>query len=717
MSQKRISRKLLAVALPIGCSLASLIAIAAQQPASPRPASPPPAPATFPAQPTPPVHTPEEEAKTFLLPDGYRMELVLSDPDIKEPVQAVFDGNGRMYVAEMRSYMQDIDGVDEITPVGRVSRHESTKHDGVFDKHTVFADGLLLPRMVLPLDRGHVLIGETNTSDIQEFSDSKDSGVSDGKKLFYEGGPRGGNLEHQPSGLVWAMDNWIYTTVNSYRLRWRPNGQTSKETTAGNGGQWGLTQDDDGKLWFSNAGGEKGLWHFQTPIEYAAVDVKEQFDPTYLEVWPAVHIPDVQGGTNRYRPEDDTLNHVTSTAGQEIFRGDRLPPDVRGNVFFDEPVGRLIRRSIVKVEDGITHLTNPYEPQKSEFIRSTDPYFRPVNITTGPDGCLYIVDMYRGIIQEGNWVREGSYLRKIVQQYGLDKAVSHGRIWRLVHKDFKPGPQPHMFDDSSAQLVTYLEHPNGWWRDTAQKLLILRQDKSVVPDLEKMERTSTNPIARMHALWTLEGLGAIDASLVRERLKDPTPRVRAAAIRVSETLFIAGDDSLHADVLALANDPDPTVQLQALMTIKQLNWPDWKNFLTLKIAKSPSQGVQQIGKQLLYTPKQFDKKKFTGDQLKLLNKGQEIYSELCFACHGYDGMGMPVDGRPPGTTVAPPLAGARLLIGSREGTIAVLLHGLTGPIEGKKFDALMIPMAITATNGLPLWHLSSETASATVGRS
>ena len=186
----------------------------------------------------------------------------MSEPEVKEPVLCVFDGNGRMYVAEMRTYMQDIDGSTELTPFSRVSRHESTKGDGVFDKHTIFADHLLLPRMVLPLDKGRVLINETNSGDINLFHDPKDAGVSQSRELFFRGEALTENLEHQPSGLLWALDNWIYTTYNPYRLRWGPDGKALKESTAPNGGQWGLTQDDYGKLWWSNAGAEKGTLAF-----------------------------------------------------------------------------------------------------------------------------------------------------------------------------------------------------------------------------------------------------------------------------------------------------------------------------------------------------------------------------------------------------------------------------------------------------------------------
>src|SRR5262249_52683151 len=160
--------------------------------------------------------------------------------------------------------------------------------------------------------------------------------------------------------------------------------------------------------------------------------------------------------------------------------------------------------------------------------------FRPVNMTTAPDGTLFVVDMYRGIIQESTWVDPGSYLRRKVQQYQLDKLHSRGRIWRLCHEGSEPSRTwPRMLDETPAQLVSHLEHANGWWRDTAQRLLILRQDKSVTPALQAMARTSKNPLTRVHALWTLEGLGALDAVLVRETLKEDNPRLRIQAIRLS----------------------------------------------------------------------------------------------------------------------------------------------------------------------------------------
>jgi mono/diheme cytochrome c family protein/glucose/arabinose dehydrogenase len=634
-----------------------------------------------------PYLTPEQELKTFVLPPGYRMELVVGDPVIREPVVAAFDGNGRMFVAEMRSYMQDIDGKDEHTAVGRVSLHWSSKHNGVYDRHTVFADHLVLPRMILPLADG-VLVNETDSDNIWLYRDTNGDGVSDLKTLVFDGGSRGGNLEHQPSGLIWDRDNWIYEAANSFRLRWQRTNMI-KESTPPNGGQWGLSQDDYGKLWFVNASGELGPVNFQEPIIYGAFKAKDEPSRDFMEVWPLVGLADVQGGPSRFRPEDKTLNHLTACCGPDVFRGDRLPADLRGDLLFGEPVGRLVRRAKIEVEEGVTHLVNPY--QKSEFLRSTDPNFRPVNMVTAPDGTLYIVDMYRGIIQESEWVRSDSYLRKPVQLYQLEKNFGRGRIWRLRHEDFRPGPQPRMLDEKTSKLIAFLAHPNGWWRDTAQKLLVLRGDRSVVRALTKMARSDSNPLARINALWTLEGLDALDPELVRQKLKDPQGQVRAAAIRVSESLYKQGDKAVVTDVYALAADADPNVAIQVMMTANLLKWPGAGDFIQNVMNTNHSAGVQEIGQQLLW-PATSKHRDFASGQRRIYERGEVIYKELCFSCHGTTGNGMPLQGGQPGATMAPALAGSKIVNGVSEGLINVVLKGLNGPVNSKTYTALMVPM-------------------------
>jgi mono/diheme cytochrome c family protein len=343
----------------------------------------------------------------------------------------------------------------------------------------------------------------------------------------------------------------------------------------------------------------------------------------------------------------------------------------------------------VEIKDGITTVANPYEEQMSEFIRSSDPNFRPLNMTTGPDGCLYIVDAYRGIIQEGNWVKPGSFLRGAIEPTGMQHVAGHGRVWRLVHKDFKPGPQPKMIGETPAQLVAHLTHPNGFWRDTAQRMLIVKGDPSVVPALVSLLKHD-NHLARLHALWTLEGLDAVTPDILRAGMKDEHAQVRASGIRVAESLLKKGDTALIADIQALKADKDPTVVLQTLYTARHLNWPKWKDEAQMTLMTSASVGVKEIGAQLLVEAPKISGS-FTKDEKKQLERGQEIFRSLCFACHGFDGAGMPIAGRE-GATLAPPLAGSRTAV-QGDAIVRVMLNGLAGPIDGKTYEAAMVPMA------------------------
>ena len=283
-------------------------------------------------------------------------------------------------------------------------------------------------------------------------------------------------------------------------------------------------------MWFINAGGERGPVNFQFPIQYGALSLEDGFEPGFDTVWPAPGIADMQGGMRRVRQPLGALNHFTATAGAQIVRSDRYPQDMRGDLLFAEPVGRLIRRARIVKTDGLTQLRNAYPG--SEFVLGTDPLFRPVNLKLGPDGAIYIADMYHGIIQEAQWTPRGSYLRAKIEQYQLDKITEYGRVWRLRFDGTAAIPafantpaqpavagipldntQPRMLNETPAQLVRHLDHPNGWWRDTAQRLLVLKQDRSVVPALQQLAVTASTLEGRFHALWTLEGLRALDAAL------------------------------------------------------------------------------------------------------------------------------------------------------------------------------------------------------------
>ncbi len=654
----------------------------------------------------PPVlrQSPEGEQKTFLLPPGFKIEPVLADPLIEDPVGVSFDGNGRMYVLEMRSYMQDVEGSTSRQPIGRISRHEDSDGDGVYDKHTVFIDKLVLPRIAYPLQDGVLLVLETDNRDMYRYTDTNGDGVADKKELFYAGAGRVTNMEWQPGGLTWALDNWLYTTYNPFRLRIAPGGRLLREETEPNGGQWWSAQDNYGKMWWVDGGGEIGPVNFQTPIVYGAFNVPDNFEPDFQVPYPAPGgIADMQGGMNRVRMPDGTLNHFTAASGVEIYRGDRLPADMLGDLFFTEPVARILRRSKIVVTEGLTQLRNAYP--KSEFIRSTDPLFRPVCIVNAPDGTLYLMDMYTGIIQDAQFIGPGSYLRRKVEQYDLDKQHNWGRIWRITYEGMEPDRRvPKMYNETSAQLVEHFNHPNGWWRDTAQKLLVLKQDKSVVPALKTMARTSSNQLARIHALWTLEGLGALDAALARELQKSPDPQVRIQAIRASETLYKAGDASFAADYKLMSKDADPGVVIQSLLTLNLHKVADSAAIISATSSASSVRGVKEIGGQLLrggnsqgQRPSLADTGagpvNMTVDQRKSMQRGEATYKELCFSCHGADGKGAPMQGAPAGTTLAPTLAGSTRVLGHRDYVIKVLLNGLTGDIDGKTYGtAVMVPM-------------------------
>lgn len=296
---------------------------------------------------------PEAQQKLFLLPDGYRIEPVLTDPVIQDPVGVTFDGNGRMYVLEMRSYMQDADGTNSRAPISRISRHEDTNADGTFDKHTVFIDDMVMPRIAFPLEDGVILALETDNRDLFKYSDTNDDGVADKKELFYSGYGRVTNMEWQPGGMTWALDNWLYAPYNPFRLRITAEGKVIREETDVNGGQWGVNQDNYGKTWFVDGGSETGPVNFQAPIVYGAFNVPDNFEPDFQVPWPAPGgIADMQGGMARVRMPDHRVparavkvhqDHPDGKRGDDRTMGDWAVARLSGGevIIRDERLDRI----------------------------------------------------------------------------------------------------------------------------------------------------------------------------------------------------------------------------------------------------------------------------------------------------------------------------------------------------------------------------------------
>jgi mono/diheme cytochrome c family protein len=345
--------------------------------------------------------------------------------------------------------------------------------------------------------------------------------------------------------------------------------------------------------------------------------------------------------------------------------------------------------------DGLTQLRNVHP--RSEFIRSLDPLFRPVGISNAPDGTLYICDMYRGVIEGAPWAKEGTYLREKIKQYQLDKVLGRGRVWRLTYEGMSPDrTRPRMLEESPAQLVAHLSHPNGWWRDTAQQLIVLKQDRSIVPALEQIAEASDNALARIHALWALEGLNSLEAPLARKLLKDADPEMRVQAIRAAESLYKGGDTSLAADIRAIAGtDAVTDVVIQAMLTLNYLKFSGTTEAVTAAQTARPVRGVQWVAERILNPPARSGRgSSLTADERSTVERGGTAYAETCFACHGEDGRGAP---QPGGTGLrAPALGGSPRVIGHQDYVVGALLHGLTGPIEGRTYAEVMAPMGTSS---------------------
>ncbi len=639
--------------------------------------------------------TPEQSLTAFRVPKGYHMELVASEPMIHEPVTIAWDGNARMYVAEMGTYMQDAEATGEHEPVSRVMLLEDTDGDGKMDKRSVFIDKLLLPRMLLCVNH-ELIVNETHTYDLWRYKDTNGDGIADDKKRIYHVDRKAtGNLEHQRSGLDWNLDNWIYVTVDPVRFRYTNGTVTVDSLPSGSNGQWGLTHDNYGRLFFSRAGGENAGAGFQINPKYGALEFADAYDEaTFGPVWSIIANPDAQGGPKRLRA-DSTLNHFTAGCGQSIYRGDKLPADLVGDYLICEPVARIVRRADVVNQQGKTQLVNVYNQQ--EFIASSDFNFRPVNTYTGPDGNLYIVDMNRGIIQESQWTPKGSWIRPQIERLGLDKHIQHGRIWRLVQDGTKPGPKPRLLDESAAQLVRHLDHPNGWWRDNAQKQLVALGDKSVVPTLRQIAAggqtnlaKKPSAVARIHALWTLEGLDAIDPVTIAGALNDADAQVRRTAIWLSEPYLKGNDAALTDQVAALQNDPSPDVRVQWLASMHYSRSDKAKavvgEFLARNAADPMLTAVENsIQKNVDF--KTYGRKlgSLTALDRNSVLKGAEVFKSLCSSCHGADGKGL-------ASQVAPPIAGSKHLA-DKELLLNILLRGLSGPIDEKSYPTFMPSMA------------------------
>lgn len=522
-----------------------------------------------PPMPTSIALTPQEEMKTFSLPPGFHVELVASEPLIDSPILMDFDADGRLWVVEMPTFLPDMSGRDSKEPLDRVSVLEDTDGDGVMDKKTVFADKLSGPRALKVLDHG-VLIGDP--PNLWLMKDTDGDLKADTKELVVNtfGNPNGG-IEHNANSLFWAIDNVMYSSEHVFDLKWR-NGKL-ESVPALSRGQWTVSQDDAGRI-YRNVN-DSPLFVDYTPSRYFLRNPNEVrtrglyellIEQTDATVYP---VRSNRGVNRGYRDPffraDGSSIVIQGAGGPTIYRGDNYPKDLQGNAFIPDSPTNLVHRMVV-TDDGTGRLkaTNGYA--RGEFLASSDERFRPASLFDGPDGNMYVVDMYRGVVQAGGLWSE--YLTDYIKAHDLQMPVGKGRIWRVVYGN-RPARRPAasaLSKATSAQLVQTLSNPKGWWRDTAQRLLVERADTSVAPALKTLAAGAPDWRSKLHALWTLDGLDAIDAASVRKALADPNADVRASAVRLSER-WLDKDAELRTAVIGLVADKNWNVRRQVAASL------------------------------------------------------------------------------------------------------------------------------------------------------
>jgi mono/diheme cytochrome c family protein len=514
-----------------------------------------------------PVLSPADEMKTFFLPPGYRVDLVASEPLISDPVVMDFDAAGRMWLIEMPGYMSDVRASDELEPTGRVVVLEDVNRDGQMDKRTVFAEGLVLPRAIKVLDTG-VLVAEPPT--LWHMTDTNGDLRMDQKQEVAQFGRREANVEHNANSLTWALDNWLHTSETDVFFRWKQGRMETKPTLSR--GQWGNSQDDAGRIYRNS--NSAVLYVDTVPTPYFArhptlIRTRGSYESLLGEngevnvVWPVRPTPGVNRGyQNGVLRADKTLATYTAVHSPLVYRGDRLPADVYGNVFVAEPSGNVVSRIILA--DSGTTIAAKKAYENSEFLASTDERFRPVSLSNTPDGTLYIVDMYRGIIQHRGYITE--YLYEQIKMRALEQPTRHGRIFRIVHDTTVRDTQTSLAGASTAQVVAALSHPNGWWRDTAQRLLVERRAADAIPALVALVTDAPQARTRLQALWTLDGMDAAGPDVVIRALGDRNRDVRVGALRVSER-HVASNQAVRDAVLARVTDTDWAVRQQLAASV------------------------------------------------------------------------------------------------------------------------------------------------------
>jgi len=517
------------------------------------------------------VLSPQQSLATIRTKPNLQVDLVAAEPLVASPVAIDFGPDGRLWVAEMLDYPEGVDG--KYKPGGRIRVLESTRGDGIYDKATVFLENLPFPTGVTVWRNGVLICA---SPDIIYAEDTHRDGKADVvRKLFTGFGVD--NFQARVNSLEFGLDNWVYGSCGLFGgkikslvtgetiqlgdrdFRIQPDKGTLEPATGRT--QQGRVRDDWGN-WFG-CDNSNLCWHYPLADHYlrrnsqvaapaSAVLVGGGDDPNRLyPIRSQVQLFKLSGPPNR----------TTAACGIGIYRDDLLGPEYRGNTFTCEPVNLLVHRLQLTANGSTFTGHRAADEQQSEFLASSDSWFRPVQARTGPDGCLWIVDMHRYVIEHPRWIPPED-LAKVETRAGS----TMGRIYRVRPKNTSPRPIPRLDKLDMAGLVAALDSPNGWQRDMAGQMLIWRNDRAAIVPLQRLATGCVRPETRLQAMNILDGLGHLQASDVEHALGDSHPGVRRHAVRLTEK-FLGPVQSLGPILVKLADDSDAQVRLQVAFSL------------------------------------------------------------------------------------------------------------------------------------------------------
>ena len=644
----------------------------------------------------------------YKIEEGFELEVVASEPLLDSPVAIDFDNQGRIWVVDMPGFM-----IGETEPTGSIKILQDLDNDGVADHAKIVVDSLVMPR-ALALVYGGLLYAEPPNLWFANIENDKVQHKTLVDSLY---APIG-NPEHQPNGLVMHMDNWIYSANSNAKYQLK-NEKWIKEPASFRG-QWGITKDNFGRLYYNN-NSQQLLGDYVLPnrlIRNVFFTPKEGLNKRLTDdqrVYPIHPTPVNRGYMEGVLNKDSLLVNVTAACGPLVYRGGIFGEDFHQNVFVCEPAGNLIKRNILSFNGIYSSANQAY--QNREFLASTDEGFRPVNLNNGPDGNMYVVDMHRGVIQHHAFL--SPYLKQKSKEKKLDSLVDFGRILKVSKKGVQNKTVTNLDALNSVELVELLKSDNGWSRDRAQQLLIYKKDKvTTIPLLEELTEQVAQPLAQIHALYTLKGLDALDFNKLINVAKNANNEVGAHAIILLENFVkkenaqaIAGlfneliaKNSLVLDFYVASSvgvwaivDNDRFLPLLDVLSIKYSNHKIYQEAIVSGLSDANAALRHklierfQTNNPLMQTAlvkysKQLDNKKPNAIYTKRKNtedgrtKGSRLYAQICAACHGAEGYGL--DG------LAPPLVNSEYIKESMERLALVLLHGLKGPVtvNGKQYE-------------------------------